>query len=116
MCSRSTVAPSITLSIRSILSVRGALALNVYLPIAKYLPKIIVIERPLNKEEIVHDKRVNLCQLINRPREGVDGEVVLHVEVVNQSKDIDKDIHADVHRVPRINKRLYIKLGMKLRA
>ena len=65
------------------------------------IPEIVIVEGSFYKKEVVHDESINLCQLIDGSCEGVDSQVIFHVEMIDQAEGVDENIHADVGRVPR---------------
>lgn len=71
------------------------------------LLEVIVIEWAFDKEEVIHDKGIDLGQLIDASVEEVDAEPRLDADVVDQPMHVDQDVHRDVDRVPRLVKGLH---------
>ena len=79
------------------------------------LLEVIVIEGAFDKEEVIHDEGIDLSHLINASIEEIDAEPCLDADVIDQSMNVDQDVHRDVDCVPRLEKGQYMKMGMKLR-
>ena len=77
-----------------------------------FAPEILVVEFPFDEEEIVHHQGVDLCQLIDRPVEHVQGHIFPEVYLVFESIDIEEHVEGDIDCVPEWEWR-YMKTGMK---
>ena len=75
-------------------------------------PETLVVELPLDEEEIVHDEGVDLGQLIDGPVEDVEGHVLSEVDLVLESVDVEEHVKGYVDCVPEWG-RGYMKTGMK---
>ena len=75
-------------------------------------PETLVVELPLDEEEIVHDEGINLGQFIDGPVENVEGEVFPEIDLVFESVYVEEHVEGYVDCVPEWGQG-YMKTGMK---